>query len=313
MNDNIILEKEALEVTKKSQVPPLIYQIPIKEGRKVLEKAQDSPVFKYPVEITKIRIMIDKETVNLYLIRRKDIKKYKHIIFYTHGAGFVFGSFHTHEKLTRELAFRTDSILAFPEYTRSPEAIFPKALNECFAILQQIPKLLKDYNLKYDNDLILAGDSVGGNLAIGLTFLSKKKNLSIQKLVLFYPVTDDNFNTESYLKFAKNYYLEREEMIWFFDNYLPDKSKRNNILVTPLKATLDELSNFPPTLIINGEVDVLRDEGEEFARKLRLANNLVTSIRINGTIHDFVMLNSLDKTKSTRVAMNIAIDFINQK
>ena len=245
MNKEIILEEAALKVAKQSQIPPKIYNLPVSEGREVLEKIQDGPVYKYPVLINKIRIKIANQIVNLYLVKKRDIKKYKHVIFYVHGAGFVFGSFHTHEKLIRELAFQTDSILVFPEYTRSPEAKFPTALNECFDILKQLPKILKIFNIDYENDLVLAGDSVGGNLAIALTFLAKENGPKINKLVLFYPVTDDNFNTESYIKFANNYYLDREGMIWFFDNYLKDKipedENLSNILVKMEKLMFYEM------------------------------------------------------------------------
>ena len=309
----VVLEKAAQDVANKNKKVPRIYQLPPEEGRKVLEDAQNSNVYKYPCRIIVNSINTNDGIVKTYIVIPDYTINPNNIIFYIHGAGWVFGSFHTHEKLVRELAYRTNSVLIFPEYSRSPEAKFPVAINQCYYILNQIPNILK-YNhiTPRRNNLIVAGDSVGGNMAIAMYFLSKMNNgPKINKLLLYYPVTDDNFNTESYIQFAEGYYLYRDGMIWFWNNYEPNVEKRKNILVTPLKASIEELKNFPDTMIINGEADVLKSEGEAFANKLREANNNVTQATFQGMIHDFVMLNSLDNTNACRAAMNLSISWIN--
>ena len=312
MQDKVVLEKSAYEVAKKTSIPPFIYQLPIEEGRKVLEDLQNSPIYKYPTQIDINLLNYTSGPIKVYIVTPQYTKPIDNIIFYIHGAGWVFGSFHTHEKLVRELAFRTNSVVIFPEYTRSPEAQFPVAIQECYYVLEQIPSILKANNINSSHmNLIVAGDSVGGNMAIDMVLLSKYNHgPKIKKLLLYYPVVDDNFETDSYLRFANNYYLTRDEMIWFWDNYEPDIQKRNNILITPLKAALEQLTDFPDTLIINGEADVLRDEGESFAKKLREAGNNVTAVRLQGMIHDFVMLNSLNDSNATRTAMNITVNWI---
>ena len=316
MNNKVILEKAAYDVAKQSSNPPLIFRLPVNQGRKALEDAQSTCIPMCPAYIKLNCINTNCHgCINVYTVVPTYPSRLRNVILYIHGAGWVFGSFHTHEKLVRELAYRTNSVVIFPEYTRSPEARFPVAIRQCYSILNQIPSILKCNNIMANmNNLTVAGDSVGGNMATVMTILSKFQNgPKICKQLLYYPVTDDNFNTPSYLEFAENYYLYREGMKWFWNNYEPNMQRRNSILATPLKASLDELKGLPPAMIINGEADVLRDEGEAYANKLRKAGNDVTAVRLQGIIHDFVMLNSLDQTNACRAAMDISTEWLNRK
>ncbi len=314
MKQNIILEKEACQVSKEASKPPLIFELPIEQGRKILEDTQRLPINMYPAIIYINQIdTIGYGIINVYTIKPNCYIKPNNIILYLHGAGWVFGSFHTHEKLVRELAYRTNSVIVFPEYTRAPEATFPIAINQCYVILNKIQDILKINNINANMDtLTVAGDSVGGNMTIAITLISKFQNgPKIHKQLLYYPVTDNNFCTDSYIKFAYNYYLYRDGMKWFWNKYNP--CSINSILATPLKASTSQLQNLPDALIINGEADVLKDDGKAYANKLRDACNNVTHIEIQGTIHDFVMLNSLDQTKACRIAMDISTSWINSK
>lgn len=317
MSSKIVLEKAAYEVAKQSSVRPLIFELPVEEGRKVLENAQkNTPVYMYPANIQVDFIDTLKHgCINVYTVIPSYYEKVRNVIFYIHGAGWVFGSFHTHEKLVRELAYRTNSVVIFPEYTRSPEARFPVAIEQCYYILNQIPSILKGKNINANiNTLTVAGDSVGGNMSIAMTLMSKfQKGIKIHKQLLYYPVTNNNFNTNSYYEFANGYYLYREGMKWFWNQYEPDLRKRSSVLITPLKASLEQLRNMPDAMILNGEADVLRDEGEAYANKLREAGNSVTAVRFQGMIHDFVMLNSLDQTNACKAAMDISTSWINRK
>ncbi len=315
MIEKVVLEKAASEVAIQSSSLPLIYMLPVNEGRKKLEIAQNSFVCMCPANIKMITIDTNCHgCINVYIVTPPHCSKMNNIIFYIHGAGWVFGSFHTHEKLVRELAYRTNSVIIFPEYTRSPEAKFPIAIEQCYSILNQIPSILKYNNIiTSNNNIIVAGDSVGGNMAISMSLIAKYENgPKICKQLLYYPVTDDNFNTSSYLQFATNYYLYRDGMKWFWNNYDPNFKRINNILATPLKATLEQLKYLPDTMILNGEADVLKDEGQLFANKLRKAGNNIISVIFQGMIHDFVMLNSLDQTNACRAAMDLSTDWINR-
>lgn len=316
MNERVVLESAAYEVAKQSSIPPLIFELPVNEGREKLEEAQNSPVFMYPADIQVDLVNAGKHgDVNVYVVVPSYYQAVRNVIFYIHGAGWVFGSFHTHEKLVRELAYRTNSVVIFPEYSRSPEARFPVAIEQCYSVLNQIPNILRKNKIVANMDtLTVAGDSVGGNMAIAMTMISKFENgPRIHKQLLYYPVTNDNFNTKSYLMFASGYYLYRDGMKWFWDQYEPDVQKRNSILASPLKASIELLRNIPDAMILNGEADVLRDEGEAYANKLREAGNDVTAVRFQGMIHDFVMLNSLDQTDACRAAMDVSTSWINRK
>ncbi|MEA4919398.1 MAG: alpha/beta hydrolase [Clostridiaceae bacterium] len=312
----IPLEKPAEQICTQSSIPPLIFQLPPNQGREKLDQVQDSPVFKCPACISDIQVDTGKYgVVKLYFIRPEKVCGIPNVIFYLHGAGWVFGNLHTHDKLVRELASRTNSVVLFPEYSLSPEAKYPIAIEQCYSILQQIPSIAKSLNLQVNlNTLTVAGDSVGGNMATVMTILSKFRNgLKIHKQLLYYPVTNACFDTCSYREFACDYYLYRAGMQWFWNQYTSCNNERCEITASPLRATLEQLRGLPDAMILNGEADVLRDEGETYARKLRAAGVDVTAMRFQAIIHDFVMLNALDGTKACRAAMNASTEWINQK
>ncbi len=275
MSERISLEPEAAAVCDANAVPPFLFQLPPWRGRELVEEAQSTPVCMCPADIRKTVMNTGRwGRIPVYIVVPEQVSCTKRIIFYIHGAGWVFGSFHTHEKLVRELA----------------------------AVM----------NISYDpSALVIAGDSVGGNMAIAMIFMAKqRKGPCMQSLLLYYPVTNACFDTKSYCQFAENYYLYREGMMWFWNQYTRSEQERNQITTSPLRASTEQLCGFPPTMILNGEADVLRDEGEAFARKLREAGVSVTAIRFQGMIHDFVMLNALDQTNACRAAMDVSVDWI---
>ena len=317
MENRIPLEKAAIEVCNSAAVPPRIYQIPPAEGRKRLNEAQNTPVYMYPADIStyQMRPANGFPEFPIYCVRPKNITGTPHVILYIHGAGWVFGNFHTHEKLVRELAARTNSIVLFPEYSLSPEVKYPVALEQCYWVLSMLPDIIKRLGLEVHFDtLTLSGDSVGGNMATALTILSKyRSGPHIHKQLMFYPVTNAAFDTESYREFAEGYYLYRDGMKWFWDQYTTSEAERNHITASPLRATIEQLQGLPDAMIITDEADVLRDEGEAYAKKLLEAGVDTTAVRTLGIIHDFVMLNALDKTNACRAAMDLAVSWINRK
>ncbi len=308
------LEPAAEDVCNQSSVPPLIFQLPPEQGRRALEEIQDAPVYKYPANISSEYIDTGIwGSIPLYFIAPK-YEEIRNIIFYIHGAGWVFGSFHTHEKLVRELSARTASLVVFPEYSRSPEAKYPTAIEQCYFILSHIEEIIgKWFSFFNCPALTVAGDSVGGNMAIAMVLMSLMRHgPDIHKLLLYYPVTNACFDTPSYRQFAVDYYLYREGMKWFWRQYTTSAEERNQITASPLRAGRDCLKCFPQTMIINGQADVLRSEGEAFGEKLRCAGVDVTAVQIQGTIHDFVMLNALNQTNACRTAMDISTGWINR-
>lgn len=308
------LEPAAEAVCNQSAVPPLIFQLPPEQGRKVLEEAQEAPVYKYPADISSECVGTGEwGSIRVYFVAPKG-ERIRNVTFYIHGAGWVFGSFHTHEKLVRELSARTGSLVVFPEYSRAPEATYPTAIEQCYFVLSHLREIIGNrFRLTGCPGLTVAGDSVGGNMAIAMTLMAGMRHgPCIQKLLLYYPVTNACFDTPSYRQFAAGYYLYREGMKWFWDQYAPSAEDRNRITASPLRAGVDRLKCFPPTMIINGQADVLRSEGEAFGEKLRCAGVEVTALRVQGTIHDFVMLNALDQTNACRTAMDASTAWLDR-
>lgn len=311
--ERISLEKEALDFSLATDSHPRIYEIPYEKGRMVLNQVQNSPVHKENVEIEDRPVSTGQwGDINVRIIRPEANFEKLPVIFYIHGAGWVFGNAHTHDKLVRELSVRTNCAVVFPEYSLSPEAQYPTAIEQNYAVLNWMVNNAAELNLDVSR-LTVAGDSVGGNMATVMTIMSKRRQgPTINQQLLYYPVTDANFDTESYNEFAEGYFLTKEGMKWFWDKYTTDEKKRAEITASPLRASIDDLKDLPKAMILNGEADVLRDEGEAYARKLRQAGVDVTQMRFQGMVHDFVMVNSLDQSKATRAAMDVSTKWINK-
>lgn len=316
MRRTVPLEPAAESVCLENSKPPLIFQLPPERGREILNAAQDTPVYKYPANVTNVMVETGQwGQICVHIIIPEGVSKPVDGIFYIHGAGWVFGNLHTHDKLVRELAARTHCVVVFPEYSLSPEAKYPTAIEQCYSALCQMPELLESCGFKLNpSTWTVAGDSVGGNMAAVMTLLSKKRGgPQIHKQLLYYPVTNAYFDTGSYREFACGYYLYRAGMQWFWNQYTSCGADRRMVTASPLMASLEELKGLPAAMILNGEADVLRDEGQMYAKKLRLAGVDVTALRFQGIIHDFVMLNALDQTNACRSAMDVSTAWINRK
>lgn len=296
-----------------SQGGPQLYELSVKDAREVLINIQKMDVKKLPADIEDQVIPVGpKGKVPIRIVRPKGIMEKLPVVIYFHGGGWVLGNQETHDRLIREIANGANATVVFVNITPSPEAKFPIALEEAYAATKYIAENGNNINLD-PSRIAVAGDSVGGNMATVVTMMAKERmGPDITFQLLFYPVTDSSFYTSSYKQFATDYYLTREAMKWFWDNYLPDKQKRKDSKVSPLRATLEELNGLPEAMIINGEFDVLRDEGEAYAHKLNDAGVKVTAVRYLGTIHDFVMLNPLSEVSSTKAAIKQANEMLQE-
>ncbi|NRF95613.1 alpha/beta hydrolase [Paenibacillus frigoriresistens] len=311
--NEIILEPAAQKFVETTANPPYPFDLGPIKAREALDKLQSGPVKKPPVDIQDLIIPGGPTgKVSIRIIKPKNAPKNLPVILYTHGGGWVLGNAHTHDRLIRELAVGSQSAVVFPNYSLSPEAKYPVALEEVYTVLDWVAKNGKKYGMN-EKKITVAGDSVGGNISAAITLLAKdRKGPKIEKQLLFYPVTDAAFDTPSYHQFAAGYYLRRDTMQWFWDQYAPNPKQREEIYASPLRASIEQLKGLPKALIITDEADVLRDEGEAYANKLRQAGVLVTSVRFRGIIHDFVMLNDLAETESTRGAMLLSNAWLKQ-
>ncbi|GAA0953489.1 alpha/beta hydrolase [Kribbella koreensis] len=302
-----VLEPAAQAFADATSVPPFLFQLPPDEGRKAVDDVQTTDYPKLPVDEEWVTVPAGDGSVKVRIIRPAGVSGPLPVILYIHGAGWVFGGSHTHDRLVRELAVGAGAALVFPEYDLSPEARYPVALEQNYAVARWIVAAGKDHSLDASR-LAIAGDSVGGNMTAAVTLLAKERgDVRFTQQVLFYPVTDASFDTASYKEFAVGYFLQRDGMKWFWDQYTTDEAQRNEITASPLRATLEQLRGLPQALVITGEADVLRDEGEAYAAKLREAGVEVTAVRLGGIIHDFVMVDALRDTHAAETAINLAI------
>ncbi|MEV1025966.1 alpha/beta hydrolase [Streptomyces sp. NPDC050264] len=303
-----VLEPAAAAFAEATANPPYLFDLGPVEGRKAVDEVQSGEIGK--PEIAEEWITIEggpTGSVRARIVRPADAEGTLPVIVYIHGAGWVFGNAHTHDRLVRELAVGARAAVVFPEYDLSPEARYPVAIEQNYAVAQWVVREGADNGLDATR-IAVAGDSVGGNMTAALTLMAKERgDVPLVQQVLFYPVTDASFDTPSYHQFAEGYFLRRDAMQWFWDQYTTDEKQRAEITASPLRATTEQLQGLPPALVITGEADVLRDEGEAYASKLREAGVAVTAVRYQAVIHDFVMLNPLRETHAAEAAINQAV------
>jgi acetyl esterase len=308
-----ILEPAAQAFADATAKPPFVYEIGPERARKVLDDVQAAPIGKPDVHEKWITVSAAVGDVRVRILRPVGAASGPlPVILYVHGGGWILGNAGTHDRLTRELTAGTGAALVFVEYDRSPEARYPVAIEQAYATARWITRDGASEGLDAAR-MVVAGDSVGGNMAAVLAILAKQRgDVTFRHQSLYYPVTDAGQDTASYREFADGPYLTAAAMAWFWDAYLPDKARRDEISASPLRATRDELSGLPETFLIVDENDVLRDEGEAYGRKLTAAGVRVTSARYNGTLHDFMMLNPVRGTAASTGAIEQAIHVIRQ-
>jgi acetyl esterase/lipase len=303
-----VLEQAAAEFAAATANPPYLFDLGPVEGRKAVDEVQSADIPEPAVDEEWITVTGGPTgSVQARIVKPTGASGTLPVILYIHGAGWVFGNAHTHDRLVRELAVGAGAAVVFPEYDLSPEARYPVAIEQNYAVARWI---VTDGAAKgLDGARIaVAGDSVGGNMAAALTLMAKERgDVPLVQQVLFYPVTDAAFDTGSYHQFAEGYFLRRDAMQWFWDQYTTDPAQRAEITASPLRATTEQLAGLPAALVVTGEADVLRDEGEAYANKLRQAGVPVTAVRYQGIIHDFVMLNALRGTHAAQAAITEAV------
>lgn len=298
-----------LEKINALRGPPIFKMSPA-DARKALTDIQaSSAVDMMPADVEEMNISGGPNgKVHVHIVRPQGAKGALPVTMYFHGGGWVLGDFNIFERPVRALSNKSGSAIVFVDYDRSPEAHFPVALEEDYAAMKYVADNGKQHDLD-SSRLAIAGDSVGGNMTAVVAMMAKqRKGPEIRFQVLFYPVTDASMDTGSYRQFATGYWLAREGMKWFWDNYLPDKNARKQPMASPLQASVDQLKGLPPALVITDENDVLRDEGEAYAHKLMGAGVPATAVRFLGTCHDFIMLNVLAGTPAAKGAIELASD-----
>ncbi|MBV7532483.1 alpha/beta hydrolase [Chitinophaga sp. sic0106] len=273
-------------------------------ARQVLTDAQNSVAVDYSgIEESQLTITQDGLEVKLHITKPLNCPVNAPVFLYIHGGGWVLGDYPTHRRLVRDLVVNSGAVAVFPDYTPSPEAKYPVAINQIYAALKWVAERGIEIGVNGKN-LAVVGNSVGGNMAAATALMAKMKHgPAIKQQVLLWPVTDADFKTESYKAFGEGRFLTRNMMKWFWDNYLQEKKDRKEIYASPLQASLEELKGLPPALIQTAENDVLCSEGEAYARKLNEAGVAVTLTRYGGLIHDYGLLNPLASVPAVQTAL----------
>jgi acetyl esterase/lipase len=284
---DIILEPAAQEFADATAKPPLLYELGVEGARKLLDDVQSGPVEKLDVDEKWITVPAQVGDVRVRIVRPVGSTGVLPVILYVHGGGWILGNAGTHDRLVRELAVGAEAAVVFVEYDRSPEAKYPVAIEQAYATAQWITTKGTQEGLDASR-LVVAGDSVGGNMSAALTHMAKRRgDVTFLHQSLYYPVTDAAQDTESYRVFAHGPHLTAKAMEWFWDAYTTDPVERSQITASPLRATLEDLQGLPPAYVVVDENDVLRDEGEAYAKALEAAGVPVTLRRYDGPIHGF--------------------------
>ncbi len=308
----IILEPSAQDVVDATSVPPFIYELGPVAARKVLDDLQANPSGLLSIDEEWITVPAAVGDARVRIVRPSGSSGVLPVIVYMHGGGWILGNAGTHDRLVRELAVGAGAALLFVEYPNSPEARYPVAIEQGYATAQWVVRMGATHNLD-PSRMAVAGESVGGNMAAALSLMAKDRgDVKFVQTSMYYPVTDAAMDTASYDEFAEGYYLTRKAMEWFWDAYIPDIERRSEITASPNQAMLDQLRGLPPTLVFVDEADVLRDEGEAYAARLRMADVPVTTVRYDGVVHDFMLLNAMSQAKATRAAIAQATEFLRE-
>jgi acetyl esterase len=290
---------------------PPVETLSKEDARNVLINAQASVnVDMSGIDESEKTITEDGYTVKLNIVRPKGNTEKRPLFIFTHGGGWILGDYPTHKRLVRDLVVASGYAAVFVNYTPSPEAHYPQAINEIYAAAKWVSEHGDEINVD-GKRMAAVGNSVGGNMTAVLCLMAKDKGGPDIKLqILMWPVTDASFSQASFEEFGEQRFLTFPLMKWMWDQYTTDLNRRNEIYASPLQASVEQLKDLPPALIQVAENDILRDEGEAYARKLDEAGVNVTSVRYNGTIHNFGMLNGLAETPQTKALIELAAAYL---
>ena len=292
--------KAFLKILNSSGGPPL-ETLPPLEAREVLVGAQASvPVDLSGIEESEKTITTDGYTIKLNIVRPEGVKGKLPVFMFIHGGGWVLGDYPTHKRMVRDLVVLTGFAGVFVNYTRTPDAKYPQAINEIYAATKWVAEHGDEIEVDGTN-LAVVGNSVGGNMTAATALKAKEQGgPKIKVHIMMWPVTDANFERDSFKQFGEKRFLTTPLMKWMWDLYTNDPKQRKEIHASPLQATVEQLKGLPPALIQVAESDILRDEGEAYGRKLDEAGVKVTTVRYDGMIHDFGLLNGLAEEPAVR-------------
>jgi acetyl esterase len=280
---------------------PPVESLSKQDARNVLIGAQAAvKVDLSGIDESEKTITQDGYSIKLNIVRPQGVTTRLPVFIFIHGGGWILGDYPTHKRLVRDLVVASGMAAVFVNYTPSPEAHYPQAINEIYAATKWVAAHGDEINVDGGN-LAIVGNSVGGNMTTATCLMAKDKGGPTVKLeILMWPVTDASFTQATYEEYGAQRFLTLPLIKWMWDQYTTDPAKRKEIYASPLQASVEQLKGLPPALIMVAENDILRDEGEAYGRKLDAAGVEVATLRFDGVIHDFGMLNGLATIPQTK-------------
>jgi len=281
-----------------------VEQLSLLEVRQLFADIQSGvSIDRARTEVVHRTISVDRGIVNLTVVRPAGAVGVLPAFMFFHGGGWIFGDFQTHERMVRDLVAESTTAAVCVDYDRSPEARYPAAIRQAYAATRWVAEHGGEIGLD-GRRLGIVGTGAGANLGAVVSLMAKDRGAPVIAFqVLFCPITNAVFDTASYEQFAEGHFLTRNMMKWFWASYTADPRERLEVYASPLRARTERLQGVPPALILTAELDVVRDEGESYARELDRAGVDVTAIRYDGMIHDFALLNALSDVPSARSAL----------
>ncbi|GGT77491.1 alpha/beta hydrolase [Streptomyces atratus] len=301
---SVVLDPLVQRLVDASSAPPFLHELGPVDGRQALRESQIHRVEDFEVDATfQVAPVGPSGLVGFWIFRPARVRGPLPAMLYVHGGRWMLGDAQTHARLITELALSAGVAAVVPEYSRTPEARYPVAIEECYALMTWVVRQAGELDLDADR-LVAAGDCAGATMATALTMMAKSRGgPRIRAQLLYYPITDAQCDSSSQRQFASGYLLTREALRRYWQQYTDDPRQQDDPTASPLRASLAELAGLPPALVITAEADVTRDEGEQYADQLRRAGVEVTAARFLGTVHDFVSLTALRESPPTRAAV----------
>jgi acetyl esterase len=302
-----VLDRESQAFLKyvKESGRPEMYTLSVDEARALFIRGQAAvPVTMLPADIETRTIPAGPSgSLGIRIVRPAGNKATLPVVMYFHGGGWVLGNFETHERIVRDIVNGAGVAVVFPEYTCAPDARYPIANEQGYAATKWVAEHGKEIGVDAER-IVVSGESAGGNMATVVALLAKQRGgPKLTAQVLFYPATSVSPDSPSRQQFAAGYYLTAETGKWFWQHYTGGAAVESEPTACPLSATVEQLAGLPPALVITAECDVLRDEGEAYARKLQQAGVSVTCTRYLGTLHGFNVANALSGSSAARASI----------
>ncbi|WP_217552198.1 alpha/beta hydrolase [Streptomyces sp. GbtcB6] len=307
----VVLDRVVQRLVSASAAPPALDDLSPDAARRALRETQADRFEDFDVDaVFRVAPVGPSRLLGFWTVRPAAMPGRLPTLLYLHGGRWALGDAQTHARLVSELVTGAGVCAVVPEYSRAPEARYPVALEECYALLAWVVSHAGELALDPDRSAV-AGDCAGATLAAAVTMLAKnRQGPRIDAQLLYYPLTDARCDSPSQQQFATGYLLTRRALRTYWERYVADPARRTEPTAAPLRARPEELTGLPPALVVTAEADVARDEGEEYARRLAEAGVEALSVRFLGTIHDFVALHALADSVPTRAAILTGCAFL---